>query len=66
MKKQIKDENIAEIMQIVIKVHGRHPELSFMQILNLAAGNDDLIDLLEMSDVTLLEELHKFYGTEIK
>lgn len=63
MKKIIQKENIAEIMQIIIKVNNKHPELRFMQILENIAGVNDLY---YMTDEQLLDELTKFYGIEIK
>jgi hypothetical protein len=61
MKKIIKSENIAEIMQVIIKVHLAHPELRFMQIIENVAGVNDLY---HMSDEELLETLSKFYAHE--
>lgn len=63
MKKQIKDETVAEIMQVIIKVHGKHPELRFMQILGNVYG---AIDPYYIEDNYLLEELNNFYAYEIK
>jgi DNA-directed RNA polymerase delta subunit len=63
MKKIIQQENIAEIMQTIIKVHHKHPELRFMQIIENVAG---VSDLYHMQDEHLLEQLNKFYATELK
>ena len=52
LKKIIKSENIAEIMQVMIKVHHKYPELRFMQIIENVAG---LNDLYHMTDEHLLE-----------
>jgi len=63
MKKIIKDENFAEIIQVMIKVRGKHPELRFMQLLGNVLGVNDPYYL---EDEDLLDELKKFYATEIK
>jgi hypothetical protein len=63
MKKEIKDENFAEILQIVIKVHHKYPDTPLMVILDNAIG---LNDYSKMTDEQLLEQLTKFYGIEIK
>lgn len=63
MKKIIKDENFAEIMQIMIRVHGKHPDLRFMQILGNVYGVNDPY---QMTDEQLLEQLEQFYATELK
>lgn len=63
IKKVIKDDNIAEIMQIIIKVHHKHPDLPVMQILDNVIG---LNDYAKMTNEQLLEQLHKFYAQEIK
>jgi hypothetical protein len=63
MKKEIKDENFAEILQIVIKVHHKRPDTPLMEILDNAIG---LNDYSKMTDEQLLEQLTKFYGIEIK
>ena len=63
MKRIIQQENIAEIMQVIIKVHHAHPELRFMQILGNVFG---LSDPYNMTDEQLLTELIKFYGYEIR
>ena len=63
MNKRIKSETIASIIQIVIRVHHAHPELSLMEILDNAIG---LNDYSKMTDEQLLEQLEKFYAIENK
>lgn len=63
MKNRIKSETIAEIMQVIIKVHGKFPDLRFMQILGNVYGVNDPY---AMTDEQLLEQLTKFYAQEIK
>jgi hypothetical protein len=63
IKKIIKDENIAEIMQVIIKVHHKYPDMSMMEILDNAIG---LNDYSQMTDEHLLEQLNKFYAIELK
>jgi hypothetical protein len=63
MKKIINSENFAEIMQIMIKVHHKHPELRFMQIIGNVLG---INDPYYTTNEQLLELLHQFYATEIK
>lgn len=63
MKRQNKSEDFAEIMQIMIKVHGKFPELRFMQILGNVFGVNDPY---QMTNEQLLEQLDQFYAQEIK
>ena len=58
MKKQIKDENFAEIMQKMIKIHHKSPELRFMQLIINAIGVNDPY---YMEDEQLLEQLKDCY-----
>ncbi len=63
IKKLIEKENLAEIIQIILKVHGKNPELSFMQILGNVFGVNDPTC---MTDEQLIEQLNIFYAHEIE
>jgi len=52
IKKIIKKENLAEILQYVIKIHGKDPLLSFGDILAIIYGANNPQDL---SDEQVLE-----------
>jgi len=53
-----KNEDFVEIMQYMIKIHHKYPELRFMQILGNTSG---AIDQYYIEDTTLLELLKEDY-----
>ena len=61
MKKIIQDENFAEILQILIKVHHEYPKMTLFKILENVAG---ISDLMSISDEDLLARLSSFYAYE--
>ncbi len=59
MKKVIKDETLAEIMQFIIKFHGKNQTLSFGDILAIIYGANNPQDLTDSQVLELTKEAYE-------